>query len=67
MEANAAAKGLQAAATELGVEGGDSVQAAADECRAADEEAKAGAVSPVARVSSTTKPCAFVSEESKFE
>ena len=34
-EAKAAAKGLQAAATELGVEGGDSVQAAADECQQA--------------------------------
>ena len=43
MEANAAAKGLQAAVTELGVEGEDSVQAAADECRAADEEANAAA------------------------
>ncbi len=48
MDAKAAAKGLQAAATELGVEGGDSVQAAADECRAAEEEAKAAAAAATA-------------------
>ena len=48
MDAKAAAKGLQAAATELGVEGGDSVQAAADECRAAEEEAKAAAAAAAA-------------------
>ncbi len=48
MEANAAAKGLQAAVTELGVEGEDSAQAAADECRAADAEAKAAAAAAAA-------------------